>query len=167
MPIGEKTNPTEKETLEEVKEIERHLHNSEIWFGDGAVEDSLTPYTLVSGDGVFGAAVELLAPGDTPFVAGNTRFDPHRVLPELIDTGTLYLIRLIWDEVSAAAGEAARQYTTFPVFPTGIGSNIDGSITEVISKRLYSGTDYLWAKCKNATNLAEVDILIGIHEYPV
>jgi len=153
------------EILKETKEIERHLHNSEIWFGSGAVEDSLTPYTLVSGNNLFGAAVELLAPGDTPFVAGNTRFDPHRVLPVSIDTASLYLIRLIWDEVSAVAGIAARRYTTFPVFPTGVGSNIDGSISDVICKRPYSGTDYLWAECKNASNLAEVDIIIGIHEY--
>lgn len=153
--------------LAEVQEIEHHLHNNEIWFGSGAVEDSLTPYTLISGDNLFGAAVQLLAPGDTPFVAGNTRFDPHRVLPIRIDTASLYLVRLIWDEVSAVAGEAARQYTTFPVFPTGIGANIDGSITDVISRRAYSGTDYLWAKCKNVTNLAEMDIINGIHEYSV
>lgn len=149
----------------EVKEIEHHLHNNEIWFGNGAVEDSLTPYTLISGNGIYGTAVELLAPGDTPFVAGQTRFDPHRVLPVSIDTGSLYLVRLIWDEVSAAAGVTARQYTTFTVLPTGVGSNIDGSITDVIAKRIYSGVDYLWAECKNASNLAEIDILIGIHEY--
>ena len=145
--------------------LENHHHNNEIWFGSGAVEDSLTPYTLVSSDGAFGVEVELLAPGDTPFVAGNTRFDTHRILPMRIDTGTLYLIRIIWDAVSAVAGEAARQYTTFPVFPTGIGANIDGTITDVLSKRPFSGVDYLWAKCKNVTNLAEVDIIPGIHEY--
>ena len=151
--------------LRVVQEIERHLHNTEIWFGDGAVEDSLTPYTLVSSDGAFGPAVELLAPGDTPFVAGNTRFDPHRILPERIDTGSLYLVRLIWDAVSVIAGESARRYTTFPVFPTGIGANIDGSVVDALARRAYSGTDYLWAKCKNATDVAEVDIIIGIHEY--
>ena len=153
--------------LREVTEIEQHLHNNEVWFGSGATRDSLTPYTLVSGNNTFGAAVELLAPGDTPFVAGNTRFDPPRALPERINTGSLYLIRLITDPVSVAAGEAAGTYTTFPVFPTGIGANIDGSITEVLSKRAYSGVDYLWAKCKNATNLAEVDILMAVHEYLV
>lgn len=152
-----------------VEILEYHHHNSEIWFGSdgGATEDSLLPYTLVSSDGAsdFGAALELLAPGDTPFVAGNTRFDPHRILPVSIDTGSLYLIRLIWDDVSVVAGEAARQYTTFPVFPTGVGANIDGTIAEVLARRAFSGTDYLWAKCKNATPSAEVDIIIGIHEY--
>ena len=150
---------------QEVSEIEHHLHNNEIWFGSGATEDSLTPYTLISGNNLFGAAVQLLSPGDTPFVAGNTRFDPHRMLPIAIDTASLYLVRLIWDEVSAAAGEAARQYTTFPIFPTGIGANINGSIVNVISKRPHSGADYLWGKCKNVTNLAELDIIVGIHEY--
>jgi len=151
--------------LNQVEILERHHHGNEIWFGGGATEDSLTPYTLISGNNLFGTAVELLAPGDTPFVAGNTRFDPHRVLPMRIDDASLYLIRLIWDEVSAVAGEAARQYTTFPVFPTGIGANIDGTVADVICKRPSSGTDYLWAKCKNVTNLAEIDIIIGIHEY--
>lgn len=151
--------------LRSALEIEHHLHNNEIWFGSGGVEDSLTPYTLISGNNLFGAAVQLLAPGDTPFVAGNTRFDPHRLLPMGIDTATLYLVRLIWDEVSAAAGEAARQYTTIPVFPTGIGANIAGTITEALGRRAYSGIDYVWAKCKNATNLAEIDLIVGIHEY--
>lgn len=32
-------------------------------------------------------------------------------------------------------------------------------------RRAVSGTDNVWAKCKNVTNLAEVDILCGIHEY--
>ena len=150
-----------------VEETERHHHNNEIWFGGSATEDSLSPYTLISGNNLFGTAVELLAPSDTPFVTGKTRFDPHRVMPIRIDTATLYLIRLIWDDVSAVAGESARQYTTFPVFPTGVGANIDGSITDVLARRAYSGTDYLWAKCKNVTNLAEVDIIIGLHEYLV
>ena len=152
--------------LDKVEVVERHFHGNEIWFGDGAVEDSLTPYTLVSSDGGFGPAVELLAPGDTPFVAGNTRFDPHRILPTRIDTATLYLIRLIWDAVSVIAGESARRYTTIPIFPTGVGANIDGTIADTLAMRAYSATDYLWAKCKNATDVAEVDIIIGIHEYP-
>lgn len=151
--------------LRVAESTEQHHHNNEIWFGSGATEDSLTPYTLVSSDGAFGDPVELLAPGDTPFVAGNTRFDAHRVLPVAIDTGTLYLIRLIWDAVSVVAGESARQYTTVPVFPTGIGANIDGSVVDLLARRAYSGVDYLWAKCKNASNLAEVDIIVGIHEY--
>ena len=153
--------------LRSVEEIEHHLHNNEIWFGsDGGVsEDNLTPYTLISGDGAFGAAVELLAPGDTPFVTDMTRFDPHRMVPIRIDTATLYLIRFIWDDVSVNAGESARQYTTIPVFPTGVGANLDGTVAEMIARRAYSGTDYMWAKCKNASNLAEVDIIIGIHEY--
>jgi len=153
--------------LKETTEIEKHLHNNEIWFGSGATADSLTPYTIISGNNLFGTEVELLAPGDTPFVTGMTRFDPHRILPERIDTSSLYLVRLIWDAVSVAAGETARRYTTFPVFPTGVGSNVDGTVAEVIAKRMKSGVDYLWAKCKNVTNLAEIDILIGIHEYLV
>lgn len=148
-------------------EIERHFHNNEIWIGNGGVEDSLTPYTIVSGDGAFGSAVQLLAPGDTPFVSGNTRFDPHRVDPLDIDTATTYYIRLIWDEVSASAGEAARQYTTFPVTPQGVGSNVSGNIADVLARRAVSGVDYLWAKCKNASNLAEIQFLFGIHEYLV
>ncbi len=155
----------DKQILDEIEIVEHHHHNIEIWFGDGAVEDSLTPYTLVSSDGAFGPAVELLAPGDTPFVAGNTKFDTHRILPERIDTATLYLIRFIWDPVSVIAGEAARRCSTVPVFPTGIGANVDGTVSEILSRRINSGVDYLWAKCKNASNLAEVDILVGIHEY--
>ena len=152
-------------TAYRIEELEKHFHNNEVWFGAGGIKDSLTPYTLVSDNNDFGTAVELLAPAGTPFVAGNVMFDVHRAIPIAIDTASLYLVRIIWDAVSVIAGEAARRYTTFPVYPTGVGSNVDGVISDVMCRRARSGTDYLWAKCKNATNLAELDLIFGIHEY--
>ena len=147
-----------------VHEIEKHLHNREIWVGNGATEDSLTPYTLVSGNNDFGSEVLLLDVGDTPFQAGYVSYDPHMIEVVSVDTASTYLIRLIWGTGTVGAAETAKQYTTDPITPTGIGSNVSGAPIAIMSPRVAAGTK-LWAKCKNATNLAEVEILLGIHEY--
>ncbi len=151
---------------QEIFEVERHIHNREIWFGNGAVEDSLTPYTIVSGNNLFGAAVLLLDTGDTPVDTGMVKFDPHKIEVVSVDTNSEYLIRLIWGSGTAAAAETAKQYTTFPVVPSGIGANVSGDAIETKAKRILCGIDKVWMKCKNATNLAEILVQIGIHEYP-
>lgn len=148
-----------------IHELERHFHHDEIWFGATATEDSLSPYTLVSGNNDFGAAVQLLQPSDTPFVVGMVRFDFHKIEVVDVDTASPYYIRIIWGSGTVGDAETARQYTTFPVTPTGIGANVSGAPVPFGCRRAVSGTDNVWAKCKNVTNLAEVDILCGIHEY--
>ena len=153
------------EILKKTTELENHHHNREIWIGNAGVEDSLFGYHLVSGNGDFGTAIPLLTPGDTPYISGNTRFDPHRIIPIEVSSSSVYYVRLIWDPVSVAAGEAARTYTTLPIFPTGVGANLDGMPIDVLAERLHCGVDRLWVKIKNATNLATMDIILGIHEY--
>lgn len=146
-------------------ETEKHLHNREVWFGAGITEDSLTPYTVISGNGAYGTEVLLLDTTDTPVISGKKYYDPHKIEIASVDTATPYLVRLIWGSGTVGDAETAKQYSTFPVTPSGVGSNVSGAPVPVIIRRLESGGAKLWAKTKNATNLAEIDIYLGIHEY--
>lgn len=150
--------------LEEVEEIEGHIHNNEIWLGNAQTEDSLTGFTLTSGNADFGNEVLLLDTGDTPIVSGKKYFDLHRVFVTAISNNTPFYIRLIYGTGTVGAAESARQYTTMLVESSGVGSNISVTPSDVIFPHLAVATK-VWAKCKNATNLATVAILIGLHEY--
>jgi hypothetical protein len=147
-----------------VEELEKHIHNREKWFGNGAVEDSLTPYTLISGNNDFGQEVLLLDTGDTPVDNGYDFFDLHKVEIINVDTASSYLIRIIWGNGTVGEAETAKQYTTLSVTPSGVGSNVAGAPVPILCPRIPVGSK-VWAKCKNATNLAEIEILHGLHEY--
>ena len=147
-----------------VNEIENHFHNTELWLGNGAVEDSLTGYQLTSGNNLFGSEVLLLDTGDTPVRAGNTIFAIHRMFITALSSGTPYYIRFIYGTGTVGDAETAKQYTTIPITSCGVGVNTKGSPAGLIFPRLAVGTK-VWAKCKNASNLATISGLIGIHEY--
>lgn len=153
-----------KRAEQEIYEVDNHTHNREIWFGNGT-EDSLTPYVLTSGNGVYGAEVLLLNTTDTPNVATKKFFDPHRIEFAAVDTATPYFIRIIWGSGTVGAAETAGQYTTIVVCPSAIGANINGFPGDIKIGRLRCGIDKVWGKCKNASNLATIDVFIGFHEY--
>jgi hypothetical protein len=150
--------------LDETIEIENHMHNNEKWIGASAVEDSLTGYQCISGNGAFGSEVLLLDTANTPIESGKLYFDLHRIMPIAVSNATLYLLRIVWGTGTFAAAVSARQYTTVPCIGTGVGANISASASNVICKRIASGTK-VWAQVKNATNLATINFIIGLHEY--
>jgi hypothetical protein len=82
-----------------------------------------------------------------------------------VSVATPYLVRLIWGISDVATAEAAKQYTTFGMYPSGVGANVTGGAIVIPFPRLPAGTK-VWAKCKNATNGATVSFLIGIFETP-
>jgi hypothetical protein len=155
---------TVDELLLEIEAAEHHLHNREVWFGNGATEDSLTPYQITSGNAILGSEVLLLDTGDTPVIAGNTKFDFHRIHITGLSSATVYHLRLIWGTGTVGDAETAKQYTTITIqkiIATGVAQ---GTPIALLMPQLAVGTK-VWAKCKNATNLATLDILVGIHEY--
>jgi len=149
-----------------VQEVEHHFHNHERWLGNGAVADSLTGYQLTSGNAAFGSEVELLTAVQTPIQAGHMFFDLHSIFITALTSATPYILRFIFGTGTVAAAEAAGQYTSCLITSSGVGTNLKGSPTPLLMARHLSGTK-IWAKCKNATNLATIDILIGIHEYKI
>lgn len=146
-------------------QVKEAIFAREIAIGGSITEDSLTGYTLTSGDGAYGAAVELLQAGSTPIIAGKTHFMLTRIGATDVSVATPYLIRLIWGISDVATAEAAKQYTTFGMYPSGVGANVTGGAIVLPFPRLPAGTK-VWAKCKNATNGATVTFLIGIYEFP-
>jgi hypothetical protein len=152
------------EILREVSEIEHHTHTLERWIGDGGIEDSLTGYTIISGNGVFGAETIILTSLQTPLTLGKLFFDLHKFNPLSVSSATVYYIRVIYGTGTVAEAETAKQYTTICIISTGVGANIKGASIDYKMKRLPIGTK-IWAKCKNATNLATVTGLFGMHEY--
>jgi len=156
-PIGQILHVTEDRT-------ERHFHNKERWLGNGAVVESLTGYTITSGNAAYGAETLLLDSDKTPVITGKRFFDVHRVIFLSISNATTFAFRFIWGTGTVGDAETAGQFSNIITVATGIGANISSSPTELMMPRLAAGTK-VWAKCKNATNLATAVILIGLHEY--
>ncbi len=148
--------------LREAEIIDHHLHNKEHWYGAGAVEDSLTGYNIISGNGIFGTEVEIFSSAFA--MAGMLSYDFHRIIPLTISSATVYMIRIIWGLGTVADAESAGQYTTFPIISSGVGANIDGLPEDIINKRINFGNT-VWMKCKNNTDSATITLLAGIHPY--
>ena len=148
--------------LREVNIVVNHHHNQEHWYGAGAVEDSLTGYNIISGNGIFGAETEIFSSAFA--MAGKFSYDFHRISPMTISSATVYLVRIIWGLGTVGDAETAGQFTTFPIISSGIGANIDGLPEDILNKGINFGNT-VWMKCKNATNLATITLLAGIHPY--
>ena len=159
--------------LEEVLDVEHHLHNRERWCGisadqggeDWALEAGLTVFRATSGLGVFGAgatdAAKIISTDDTPFIAGMTRFDVHRVKVHAASNANPYVLRFVWDATDMATGEAAGRYSDVMISDARKGGPVD-----IIMPRL-TLTDKVWCRAKNGTDDATIDFFIGLHEYVV
>lgn len=159
-------------TLAEAVEIERHLHNRELWFGISAdqsgnnwgLEDGLNPYRAISGNGEFGKngddEAKLLGTDDTPVNTGMTWFDAHRLEVESASNANPFVVRMVWGSGTLEAAVAARQHTTTMVMEARKGSPVP-----LIVKRAVCGTDKVWIQVKNGTNNAWLDFFFGMHEY--
>ncbi len=158
-----------------VHEIEQHFHSPEDWLGAAAAPsgathvadvDSMTPFTLTSGSGTWGAWVQVIGSSDTPVRAGMVKFDPHMIVVSNVSADankeiTRYQIAF---GASGAAAFAAGDYTDGLAVPEKDGK---ASPLVIQSPRITTGTKG-WARCQidgsdgDETN----DIFIGLHEYP-
>ena len=158
--------------LDDVPIIEEHDHNRERWFGksadqtgtDWATEASLTAFQGASGSAAFGTAIKVLGSSDTPNIAGNTKFDFHRIFVEGSSATTIYVIRFIYGTGDDAdVEEAAGRYSD--VYYRKESAAGRGAPADLRSPLLASTTKF-WAKVKNASNEATLDFFVGFHEYP-
>jgi len=148
----------------EVEEIEYHFHNSERWFGLGAVEDSLTPYVVASGDGDWGSEVLILDTGDTPVLPGMVYYDPHEIFITAFSNNTPFYIQYVWGTGAFADSLAAGNKTTRPVMAPSVGA-VRGAPMDIRCFRVQAGNK-LWIRIKNATLDANLELFVGLHEYP-
>lgn len=144
-----------------VHEIEKHLHNTERWFGRDAgdtffAENGLLPWTLIAGNGgVFGDWVQL-SNGDE-IIAPAVKYDPHEIL--VITTSVAS--KLYYIQLGTGAGGAQVVITTAPIYPA---ASVRQTAMPIISPRV-GIAEKLWARCNCETNAATVTMVLGLHTY--
>ncbi len=158
--------------------LERHHHNRARSFGasadqsgvDWALEDSLTTYQAISGNGVYGADADdeakIWGTGDASPVTGDIKFDLHHMLVVTLSSDTPYILRVVWGTGTMANAITAEQYSTFLIQNTVAGSKANGDEIEVLMPRLTYGVGKVWLQALNATDNATADVLIKLHGYP-
>ena len=136
----------------------------ELWLGargapDGthrATTDSLTVFTVTSGNDDYGNAVHVLGSDDTPITDGKTKLTVSRLYCTALSSSTPWKLRVAWGTGTFDEAVAAGDYTEVVLAETG-------HVT-VFSPKLDVGTN-LWVQGWNATNLATLSFLYGIQEH--
>jgi hypothetical protein len=152
--------------------IDDHFHNYEEVYGLAAAptafhfgdRESLTPYLLTSGVGVFGAEVGLLGTADTPFRPGMTLYDIRRISVQDTSVATAFIFRLLWKTPAQTVAQAitALQYTDTVIQQlTATGNNKPQDLFNVRVPTGYAS----YGMIKNAA-VANVHIFALVHEYP-
>jgi hypothetical protein len=160
-----------------VHEIEKHFHSNEHWVGkaasqtatDWAIAYTLTPFTAISGNGVFGADANdealVIGTADTPIASGMVRFDVHRILVVELSVDTPYYFRLVYGSGTMADAITAGQESCFMVQNTVTGSKAGGFPCDVMMPRATCGTTKIWMQVACATDNATATFFVGVHEY--
>jgi len=161
-------------------ELERHFHNYEIWIGQavtptadhkadriGKTESggAEAAFQIDAGNDDWGAWVQLLGADDTPFVAGMTKFDIHRLMITDVERdAAIHLVQIGFGATGAAA-LAAGTYTEFVYKPQA--TNVTETPIEVMTRRQANDT-LAWARCMSiGQNTGTIDFFVGLHEYLV
>jgi hypothetical protein len=160
-----------------VHEIEKHFHGRECWRGKKAAQtatdwadDTLSPFRAISGADDWGGdaddEAQVFGTDDTPFIAGNPKFDIHRILIVATSVDTHWKLRFVWGTGTMAAAIAANQFSCFMLkFDSANPQQSAGIPVDVMMPRLNSGVDKVWLQAWNATDNATIDFLVGTHEY--
>jgi hypothetical protein len=163
------------EILEEVVEVETHLHSNERWFekaatpnGEIHVADRIGTvggngaFQIDAGNNTWGTWKIVLGSSDTPADSGKTKFDVHRIEISGAERNAIYFVQMAAGETGAAA-LAVGNVTEFVIKP--LSNQIDSGPIMVQSKRAESGTK-IWARCMcPGQDTATLDFFPGIHEY--
>lgn len=157
-----------------VHEIERHIHSYERWFELATAPAGTThradragagagAFTTDAGNLIWGAWTLVVGSTDTPVIAGSTHWDPHKILVTDTERNALYVLQFGFG-VTGAAALTAGTYSEVPFYPAA--NLVDSGPMEMQSRRHAAG-DLMWVRCIcPGQNGAELDFLIGIHEYP-
>lgn len=159
-----------------VHEIERHFHGRERWFGKLAVQtatdwaaDTLTPYRAISGNNAYGSDANdealVLGTADTPAIAGNVRFDLHRIMMVGASSQTAYKLRIVYGTGTMADAITAGQYSELVIMSDPSAAQVPHDVFEVMMPRGTCGSTQVWVQAWNASNNATIDFLVGEHEY--
>jgi len=156
------------------KELERHFHNRERWWGATGAPDETNaiaatvtvPFVATSGNNTWGTAIPICGTADNPVLATDVKFDCHRIfVTDLDDDTTPWRIRIIWGSGTSADAITAGQWTEMMVMTNAVPGNRAGaSPVDVIMRRVDVGTK-VWAQCWNDTNGETISFFAGYHGY--
>lgn len=158
-----------------IKELERHFHNRERWWGsNGAATETnaiaatvTAPFVATSGNNTWGAAIPICGAADSPVPSpDDAKFDCHRVfVTDLSNNTTTWRLRIIWGTGTSADAIAAGQWTEMMLMSNAVpGNRAGGMPIDVIMRRVDVGAK-LWAQCWNVTNALTMSFLWGAHGY--
>lgn len=159
-----------------VHEIERHFHGRERWRGKKAsqtatdwADDVLTPFRATSGNNDYGGDANdealVLGTADTPAIAGNTRYDLHRIMMVGASSSTAYKLRIVYGTGTMADAITAGQYSEMVIMSDPSAAQVPHDVFDVMMPRGTCGSTQIWVQAWNATNNATIDFLVGWHEY--
>ena len=158
-----------------IGEIERHLHNTEKWFGIAAAPSGEThvadrmaggiqPFVITAGNDDFGAWVQILGSSDTPVASGAAKFDGHRVMTIGTNSTNPFIVQIVCCESADIATKIAAELFTEAPYVSATNNN-DSGITDVITRRFPAGTK-VWVRCACiGSSGSTMDFYFGIHEY--
>jgi hypothetical protein len=160
-----------------VHELERHFHGRERWFGKLAVQTATdwadnniaTPFRCISGNNDYGGdpndEAQVIGTADTPAIAGNVKYDIHRLLIIDASSTTQYKLRVVYGTGTMADAIAAGQYSTIMVKIDAAVQQTPSAPVEIMMPRGTCASTKVWIQCWNATNNATLDFFAGWHEY--
>ncbi len=176
-------------TLKEATVIERHFHNVERWFGPAAsasgtthVADPLgevggtpagviTSFRMTAGaNKTWGTAVQVWGSTDyTLMPTGLQAFlDLHRFRSTNAEVDRKnWFIRIIADDVSAAAGVTADTYGIVPIFVENT-DKVEAPIEMITARIAQADATMVWVQALYPDNndAKYIDLQFGIHGYP-
>ena len=152
-----------------VNEIEKHLHNSEQWFGNNLVlplngnftRASLVGFRLTAGSGLaYGTEVQIY---DGTTIEGGSavkQFDLHRTfIAATSNNSVIYKVELYYGTTTFAESILLTE-----IIMQTPSNQMDALPVEIITPRI-TCNNKIWARIKCVTNAATIDLLFGLHTY--
>ncbi len=157
--------------------VEYHLHNRERWFGKLAVqtatdwaENNLSPFRAISGNNTYGTDLndeaQVLGTDDTPAIAGDVKFDMHRIFVVATSQETIWKLQVVYGSGTMADAIAAGQYSTVMLKIDSAAAASPATPMDIMLPRLACGVDKVWVRAWCSTDNASIDFFIGFHSYP-
>lgn len=154
---------------------EHHNHNMEVWVGrhatqagnNWALPDTLGGFRATAGTAMaWGDTGKIIGSADTPFRAGNKKFDLHRAFLTQTSSDSLYAARIIFGTTNASAAVAAKQYTVFYFKSDSANPQTSAGVPfDLVMMQVDDGTK-VWMQIKCVANSATARLFFGYHEYP-
>lgn len=157
-----------------IAEVDRHIHGWERWFGlSGSpsgethraqrIGTTVAPFVIDGGNTTWGDWVQVLGSSDTPAVAGQVKFDLHRITVTAIErAASIHLMQFAFG-ATAADALTANAFTEFVFQPQVVQGRV--APLDMISRRQTAGTK-AWARVLVVgQDTGTVSFFIGLHEY--